>query len=522
MPKRKSETTDVVDLTPAPAERTVIYAEPQVQLCVGEDALTVEMAKDLLGWEEGTQNYYLLTDVEGKKIRCLNNTNNRPLTEAWSYTLAQELLRRRWRLNGETIVMGKTKQVISGQHRLIALVLAEQLREKEPHWAEQGWDGPVTMDTIVVFGIDESDDTVQTTDTGKSRTLGDNLYRSELLRKYPPAKRKDMARALDHAVRLLWERTGAKQDAFAPTRTHSEAMDFLVKHPTLLDCVEYVLAEDNNKSITRYLSAGYSGAVCYLMAMSDANPEKYDRTEASVKPKTKLVDKAQGFFMDLGGGASSLRELRDAITAIEDPDTRSPGPLDQRLSMIAKAWAHYAKDETVTAARVKLKFVNDEDGVATLDDHATFGGIDVGGESRAVLNDEPQEDESTVAEIEARKAAVRAESEAETTKPASQFQIADLDRLRTKHPSHVLLVEAKDKYNVFGSDADAVSKHCGVKPSGKKVDGVAHLSLPKSQHQPITTALNEAGLLVAVVRQVDGEIKVERLKAVVKPKKSGK
>jgi len=103
-----------------------------------------DRAKHLLGWED-EEGYalryvaehpkvkaakvsygddYLLKDGKGRKVRCHRNSKNRPFDELHCRKLAQDILQGKWEFNCETIIISRVGEVHSGQHRLIALVLA--------------------------------------------------------------------------------------------------------------------------------------------------------------------------------------------------------------------------------------------------------------------------------------------------------------------------------------------------------------------------------------------------------------
>src|SRR5690349_10718167 len=116
IPKKKSE-----KVTPpkSPARKTV-YKEPSSQMCIADKAITMEIAKKLLGWQEQDKDVeeYHFTDLYGKKIVCHNNITNRPLYMSIVAILMQEILRKRWVLNGEPIIIGGTGFILNGQHQL--------------------------------------------------------------------------------------------------------------------------------------------------------------------------------------------------------------------------------------------------------------------------------------------------------------------------------------------------------------------------------------------------------------------
>src|SRR5262245_23709034 len=113
-------------------KRPILYPEVTVRMCLGENPLTVEQARQLLGWEEetagvqfGPRHLVEVSRLVGRKIRCSNNINNRPIYKSDIESLQQEILRKRWRLNGETIIIGQSGLVLNGQHTLLGLILAE-------------------------------------------------------------------------------------------------------------------------------------------------------------------------------------------------------------------------------------------------------------------------------------------------------------------------------------------------------------------------------------------------------------
>lgn len=515
MPKIAKKTEEVIA-----EERTVLYSEPSVMMCTGEDIMTIDTAKQMLGWEEEADDTkfgsdFLFIDVNGKKVRCTNNTRNRPLSEKWCMTLAQEHLRGNWRLNGETIVVGKTGEVLSGQHRLIGFVFAEQLRLKHEHWQESNPD-EMTMQCVVVFGVDEADEVVNTLDTGKSRTLGDVLYRSELLAKFEPKMRKAMARACDYATRTFWHRTGLSNDAFAPTKTHSEAMNFLANHPKFLDTVAHVVEEDSDGKISRLLSVGTAAGLCYLMAANKSDPASYDHTEDTLDLTD--LDKAREFFVLIAGGSAEVVDVRKAILALSDPDSGTNGSLSERIAIFVKAWNQFAEQGKVTPAGVKLQYHTDADEVKRLSECPSVSGIDLGDPSAAHEDaDSAEDEEPNEAEIEQRKAEVKKESLAKK-KDEANADDDELEAIRVAHPKHVIWFEGSKGYLLVGQDADLAVKVIGSKLTAQ-VNGLNAVRFPKNHYVPAMTSFNEAGYEVAIAKKDEsGETKVERIKPIAKKK----
>ena len=84
------------------------------------------------------------------------NVNNRRISRDNVNLFAREMRNGEWRFNGEAIKFGKDGRLLDGQHRLLAVIAADK---------------PLT--TLVIRGLE--DETQQTMDSGKTRTLGDVL-----------------------------------------------------------------------------------------------------------------------------------------------------------------------------------------------------------------------------------------------------------------------------------------------------------------------------------------------------------
>jgi hypothetical protein len=100
----------------------------------------VKDGKELLGWKEEpegkTWEEYDLRDVNGKKVRLEHRITNRPFRMALAKRYSNEILRKKWSLNGETFVIDRKGHVQDSQHRMVGLILAEQERLRDPqYWA---------------------------------------------------------------------------------------------------------------------------------------------------------------------------------------------------------------------------------------------------------------------------------------------------------------------------------------------------------------------------------------------------
>lgn len=350
----------------------ILYPDFEIRLCTGEEALTADQAKELLGWQEEEKGFgtkYLLKDQFGTKIRCHHNVSNRPLYENNVAALKQEMVRGQWRFNGEPIIISKTGKVLNGQHQMIALVLAHQ------DWQKDLVEEEPVIDKLIVFGVDDDDRVVNTMDTGKPRSLSDVLYRSEYFADASPGERKRLARAAQYAVATMWSRLG-RQEAYLPRQTHSEAIDFLERHPRLIECIEFLVVEEGaNQSISKYVSVGYASALMYLMATSKSDPSKYEFRPCEESLDFSNWDKAQEFFVQLSSGGEKMKSLQSALGQLlkQEEVTRK-----ERVCLVIKAWLKWVTRKKLSGV-IKLQY-EEKDGVQVLVEDPSVGGIDLLGD----------------------------------------------------------------------------------------------------------------------------------------------
>lgn len=382
-------------------ERPIIYTEEKSRRCKGDKALTGEQAKELLGWEEETDDVkfggdYLLTDMDGNKIRCHNNNTNRPFDASLAKTWQSEHLLGNWQLNGENVIVGNTGQCLDCQHRLIGFVLAVQEWYKNPDkWPY--WETEPTMETFIVTGIDESDKVVNTINTGKPRSLADVLFRSPYFADLPRSDRNKVARICDYGVRILWYRTGEGADAFSPRRTHAKSIDFIDRHPKILQCVRHIHDENGRDSkLTNFISPGYAAGLLYLMGSGNTDSENYggDNNRDEGQLEWGLYDQACDFWVLLAQGAQEMQPLRDALGNIIDEDG---GSMAEKCALVIKAWNLYSIGKKMSIEKLALEYATDGDGIKTLIELPTVGGIDIGSPQS------PPEPDPTPDELEERK-----------------------------------------------------------------------------------------------------------------------
>jgi len=100
-------------------------------------------------------NLMTITPEWAQKTLNEKNAGNRPMNKLHVASLAKEMKRGKWKVNGDTICLNGTR-LIDGQHRLAAVVASG-----------------VSIQTFVIEGL--SSDVFDTKDVGKRRSAGDTL-----------------------------------------------------------------------------------------------------------------------------------------------------------------------------------------------------------------------------------------------------------------------------------------------------------------------------------------------------------
>lgn len=407
MPKAKK--APAASATPSPVAPK--YPQLRCEICIGDKAITLARAKELLGWSEVTLGDFDFLDKLGNKIVCTNNDRNRPFDVMHASKLAQVYLnsgpglppeKRRWQFNFENIIISKSGRVCSGQHRLIGFVFACQLwasEEQKFHWLDI-WPTEPVLETSIGFGIDDAPQVTRTFDNVKTRTFADVLYTDPRFDEMGTETKKAATKMVDHAVRMLWARTGAKDDPFSPFITHADASEFLDRHPRVLRAVKHVAEENKGASrpISKFFSPGYASAFLYLMGCCESDGDRYRNAEP---PGDKVLswstwEQACDFWTELGKGAAA-DVLRRALARTTQPAAKK--------AIITKAWASYLEHKRVREEDITLRFRTGELGEQVLDEHPLFSGIDVGEQKTAATGRTP--DQPTPAQIENAKQEIR-------------------------------------------------------------------------------------------------------------------
>lgn len=390
--------------------------------------MTVEQAKMLLGWNTRSQhladkkanpentgksdeellddfreeNIFIVEDMNKEPCSCKYNIGNRPFNRDHALELGQEHLQRRWRYNDQPIIIGRTKIVLDGQHTLIGFVLAEQERLRNPALYPQ-WDGPLTMEVLVITGASEDEEVAITRDNTRARTLSDVINTSAIFAdQRVPHKKRLMSKMLDAAIDLLWLRTRASKSVLHKYQTHAESLDFLKKHRKLEEYVRHIFkCNADNKLSKMRLSPGQCAACCYLMACAESDNQDYNPSKGDESLTWATEKKALEFFDDLV--KERLSAVQEALGMLQDADSLRGGRSVERLAILANAWNLYRYGEAINKASLGcldrppsgLKYRKDSNDNMILDtaEVRRFGEIDRGPKSKSESSEGSAEQE---------------------------------------------------------------------------------------------------------------------------------
>lgn len=501
-PVRKPEPVVVV----SDAGRPILYP-PESSHSIGyrgDGSITSDWCKETIGWIEDEKEALRLElgkpllKYKGRRIWCANNVTNRPIYMETIERLKEIHLTKRWKYNGEPIILGVTGMVLDGQHTMFSLIFAEEERTgpNKFHW-EEYWDSEVTMEKLVVFGIEEDDDTVNTINTGKPRSLTDVIYRSEFFQSLSSEKRKIAAQMTSDTVMTLWARTGTNKQPWAPKITHSACLEFIAHHPKMLEAVRFIMGEESKRSISQFMRPGYAAAFLYLMASCTSDGETY---KIATPPSENHVnfdlwDRACEFWAAVAKRAKPLQGL---FTAIADLINKVPHKLTKKeyFALFSKAWLTFNAHGDVKPEDIDLEYsVPDDEGNTYLLSSVNVGGIDFGDEG-----DSDQDDGDNEAEVEERKAEVVKQKSTPKNPKVDDFR-AELAIHSAKAPGCLLLYHtALGNYVAYEGDAAKAVKAIPDLPLRKHpVSGLFQSSFSADKFEANSAMLMIAGHQLAIV-----------------------
>lgn len=368
---------------PKKPERDILYNKVEVRVFEPSgDLLGEEEAKLLLGWTEpedgDTFDNYLFKDIQGNTIYCSNNDLQRPFYQQTATDLMWDILGGNWEFNLETIIIGETGLVLDGKHRLISLVLACQEYNRNPD-RYPSWKNQPEISIIVGLGAKETKRLVNTIGTGKPRSLADSFYASGIFDTTNKTELKKLCRLAEHTVRMLWIRTNAQSDAYNARFSHSDALEFIERHPGVLECIQTLHTESKGKQYPVSQFAGaYAPALLYLMSVSSTSYESYKNyadppTEEGISFYQQEL--AERYWLELTEGSENVIAVIKYIQKLADQGNMRS---DERVAIIVKGWNAYASNSSVSYEDLQLEVETDENGIRNLLEDPTVGGIDLG------------------------------------------------------------------------------------------------------------------------------------------------
>lgn len=279
----------------------------------------IDEAKAILGWRAAKKNEKGIR-IQGpdgiEEVVLSNNVSNRPLSVNLAKQYADMMFKQEWAgqkkspaktSNGETFSIDKKGHIVSCAHRCLAIVIAEYQRQRwmkmdrKDDLKDYGITGPIKIKAIVITGVDGN--AADTADTGKSRTLGDVLFRRDEMngKEMPESAKKLLSKELAHALRLVWLRINGLRVARGPKLHTPEAIAFLEEHPLLHDALLHVYEENggngaDGRKVTNFVTLGYAAANLYLAGYMHSDRDKLETKDLDMTRKPKGWAKAEEFW----------------------------------------------------------------------------------------------------------------------------------------------------------------------------------------------------------------------------------
>lgn len=229
-----------------------------------------------------------------------NNSINRPISRKHMKSIAKDMAAGRWRLNGEAIVISKSKKILDGQHRLLAVI-------------ESG----VTIQVFVVTGV--PDDAMPTFGGAKRRSAGD------VLAMHGYSNSNTLSGVTRQFALLEAGLPGAKLPI-----SPMEEMELIAKHPAIEKATHWL----SSNSVIRRSAVG--AAYAYLLvkcASCGADPDPVD-----------------DFFEQLKSGVgmsanSPVYALRNRLERLAHGDCDNNREL---IGLVFKAWSLHKRGAKVS------------------------------------------------------------------------------------------------------------------------------------------------------------------------------
>jgi hypothetical protein len=239
------------------------------------------------------------------------NEHNRKVSESTVATYAQDIIDGRWTFNGEPVIVSDTGELNDGQHRCAAVVAAGR-----------------AIEVLLVVGVSRASRT--TTDTGKSRSVGDFLDMHGFAAGNTVAACASVLNAIE------------KKQVAQSTRHNGDVYTH-INRPT--KAYIFSFAKANMKDISRALKevspanslkvGTHSRTAGILAAIARASHDWED----AIKFVTSVVDGE-----NLKSGSPSYI-LRDRLLAEKQNKALSPG---KNIELFLKGWNAYRSGQHIS------------------------------------------------------------------------------------------------------------------------------------------------------------------------------
>lgn len=299
-------------------------------------------AMSLLGYKETEFDFLRMNVAEAVEVAPANG-RNRPFSLSIAKDYALDMLQGDWHDNGESLTYDRRSRIVSGQHRLGAVLLAEKLRLKEISLRSKGRPGklhfqvpkdPVRIPVLIVHGVSDKPEVVDSVDRGIVRKGSDVLFR-RLDSSLGTKEHKALTRDIAAGAKLVWTRAGGKLVADRTKFPTPELIRFLDWHPHFVDVVSWVREIDRQSdgSISSLVATAQWAGMVYLFGTSGTD---------ITSPEIDLgrMDEAKEFTKEfaeqanLPAGHPAL-VLRQVYTKQKDAGTRDR---DAIVAAAVNAW----------------------------------------------------------------------------------------------------------------------------------------------------------------------------------------
>lgn len=504
MPKMTAKPTPTVEMK---------YPTLTVEHRYGKDAITYGEMKSWLGMESEAEyrdrtkyegdlddesfkgQVSIIENEDGAKYILHHNASNREFNPKNAHKVEQDVLSRQWAgptcmpgetVNGEPLIISRTGKCLSIQHRGVGFCWAVDKWRNNPEKYPQ-WESEPVLDSLVVFGVSDSNCVVQTIDSTLPRSTSDILYTTNVFdsAKLTTGEKKELSRKLAGAINVVWHRA-----RFTDFQTHATTTAFIKAHKRLLDCVKFVFELDSGEAgrliSGQQLGAGEVAGLMYLFAGSDSDLDKYLSGPSEKRMDFSKWDKAEKFIRGLASG-ENFQVIRDAISALFNVESEDGlgGRTVEKHAVLVKAWNIYKTGKMPTIDDLTLEYGKSSTGNTVLVEWPRIGGIDQG-DHRGDKDKPPTKDE--IEEAKRKESEIKAQADAAKVGPKTSKKEdigAILNQLKEAHPKKLLLfLNGTGDYTAWDDQAKIVGHDLDLKMATDKDNGwLLRCVIPSDQRE---------------------------------------